>query len=275
MFVFPFVPAPSAQVPIPRRLRRRFSLFFAGAPGAIFLQFTEHLAREGIRWQPAVLQDSKWWVLGVERWVRRNLVWLGLAWLGFVYCGFVLLGEYMHCFSFPLETPPQCVMTTMTARGKGRGRYILTTGSVRPARHHRRHVRRSSTAAGLPCPGEIALGGACRVEGAAKKGNEWRAMELHCEALLYSRHYVESTSGVEQGITVQLNGPSFMSPFMQRLRRRIPFYYACNCHVSGRAAPPAPPRFQFLGRAAPAAPPRYHFPCLDPKCSNYTLSLTL
>eukprot|EP00661_Eupelagonemidae_sp_cell13_P010089 gene10089-biopygen9303 len=39
------------------------------------------------------------------------------------------------------------------------GRHILTTGSVRPARHHRGHVRRSSTAAGLPCPGEIALGG--------------------------------------------------------------------------------------------------------------------
>eukprot|EP00661_Eupelagonemidae_sp_cell13_P020491 gene20491-biopygen1047 len=39
-----------------------------------------------------------------------------------------------------------------TRREKGRGRHILTTGSVRPARHHRRHVRRSSTAAGLPCP---------------------------------------------------------------------------------------------------------------------------
>eukprot|EP00661_Eupelagonemidae_sp_cell13_P023910 gene23910-biopygen22346 len=69
--------------PFPRRLRRRFSLFFcAGAPGAmLFWQFTEHLAREGISWCGVARREAKFGLVGLA------LPWLCLLWLCFARLG--------------------------------------------------------------------------------------------------------------------------------------------------------------------------------------------
>eukprot|EP00661_Eupelagonemidae_sp_cell13_P013567 gene13567-biopygen11079 len=56
------------------------------------------------------------------------------------------------------EPPRDGSAGTPPHTGKMKGWHNLTTGSLRPARHHGGHVKGIGTPAGLPYPGEIALG---------------------------------------------------------------------------------------------------------------------